>query len=221
MGQADLKRHVARVHRRLQARHGPARWGSPTDPVALLVETILSHNTNDRNRDVAYCALRAAYPDWQAVLQADPAALASVVRPAGLNHQKAHRIQFALRTLLDEFGALTLEPLRAQTADEARAWLTRLPGVGKKTAGIVLTFGLSKPYFAVDTHINRIARRLGWVGPRQDPHDVMNALVAPDDVGPFHLQLIRHGRTTCKARKPLCQGCAISDLCPTFQREQE
>jgi len=213
MDQRRLKKQVKQVAQRLLRHQGPKRWGSTKDPVTLLVETILSHNTNDRNRDLAYRALKQTYPDWDAVLDAAPDELARVIRPAGLNHQKAERIQIALRTLLTEQGAYTLEHLMPMTVAQARDWLMQLPGVGKKTAGIVLTFGLNKPYFAVDTHINRITRRLGWVTDTQDAHDLMNVVVPPQEMGSFHMQLIEHGRSTCKARKPLCADCVLQDLC--------
>lgn len=215
MDQRHLEDSVQQVAQRLLHHQGPKRWGGTKDPVALLVETILSHNTNDRNRDLAYRALKQAYADWDAVLDAPQDELAQVIRPAGLNHQKAKRIQIALRTLLAEQGAYTLDHLSPMTVTQARNWLMQLPGVGKKTAGIVLTFGLHKPYFAVDTHINRMTRRLGWVTGTQDAHEVMNAVVPPNLMGQFHLQLIAHGRNICKARKPLCADCVLQDLCPS------
>lgn len=215
-GRQDLRRHVFQVAARLEAHYGPVQWRGGTEPLETLVETILSQNTNDRNRDMAFGALKAAYPSWDAVAQAPVGELAGVIRCAGLNHQKAVRIQNVLRTLYKEHGRFSLDHLRVLSLSDAFQALTRFPGVGKKTAGIVLTFALDKPYFPVDTHIKRITARLRWVKPGQDPHDAMNALVPPKAIRNFHLHLIWHGRDTCKARKPQCAGCVINDLCPIF-----
>lgn len=216
MGVKPLKRRVLEVSKRLEAHYGPVQWQGASDPLDTLVETILSQNTNDRNRDMAFQALKSKYPCWEAVAQAPEEALAQAIRSAGLNHQKAKRIQHILRALYQERGEYSLDYLHKVSRDQAFGELTRFPGVGKKTAGIVLTFALNKPYFPVDTHIERITARLGWVQARQDPHDVMNALVPQRRIRPFHLHLIRHGRETCKARRPLCAGCVINELCPVF-----
>ncbi len=199
-------------------------FGSPesdaSDPVETLVLTILSQNTNDRNRDRAYAALRTAYRDWDAVRTAPQDELADIIRPGGLHHQKARHIQQALERIpavgkQREFDLGFLEPL---SMNEALAWLTELPGVGKKTAGIVLLFSFRKPYFPVDTHIARIARRLGWIEPSdRDPHDALNARIESDSrlMQHLHLSLIALGRSTCHARRPACGACPLEDLCPT------
>ena len=205
----------------MQACYGPVQWQGALDPLDTLVETILSQNTNDRNRDMAFEALKKTFPTWKGVVEASPDALAQVIRSAGLHRQKAKRIQNVLRTLYEEHGRFSLDHLRPLSRAEAFQALTRFPGVGKKTAGIVLTFALNKPYFPVDTHIQRITARLGWVQSGEDPHDVMNALVPQRRIRPFHLHLIRHGRETCKARKPLCAGCVINGLCPVYSDAAE
>jgi endonuclease-3 len=214
---SDLKQQIKDAASRLEKHQGRKQWGSAQDPVALLVETILSHNTNDRNRDMAFQALQSAYPSWQNVIDTDHDDLALTIRSAGLNHQKAERIQFVLQSLLAEQGEFTLKHYESMSVAEALEAITQYPGIGKKTAGIVLTFGLNKPYFAVDTHINRISRRIGWVQEKEDAHDVMNILVPNDQKGQFHMQLIQHGRETCKARKPLCDVCVLQDMCQFFQ----
>lgn len=207
---------IPEIHLRLEAHYGPRQWKSAQDPVDVLVETILSQSTTDHNRDMAFKNLKATYAGWDEVIGISKEELAETIRFAGLHHQKAERIQTALKTLLKEQGTFSLDYLKSMAVDEAVKELTRLPGVGKKTAGIILTFALNMPYFAVDTHINRITRRLGWVPPKKDPHDVMNDLVPDDLKGPFHIQLVTHGRQTCKARKPLCDACVINKFCPVF-----
>lgn len=203
--------------------------GSPdletTDPVETLVLTILSQNTTDRNRDRAYAALRSQYADWSAVLAARPDELAAVIRPGGLHHQKARHIQTALARIRATRSPETFELgfLEQLSTQQALEWLTSLPGVGKKTAGIVLLFSFGKAYFPVDTHITRIAKRLGWIGPRErDPHSVLNAWITEDPplMRDLHLLLIELGRAVCRARRPACDVCPLHDVCPTGRHTQ-
>lgn len=206
---------LLRIASRLEELYGPIEWRSHGDPLEVLISTILSQNTNDANRDRAYESLKARFPSYEAILQADVNDLAEAIKPGGLQHQKARRIQQILRTLKAERGSFDLSYLQGLSLEEALKELLKHEGIGKKTAGIVLTFSLNKPYFPVDTHIRRIALRLRLVKRGQDPHEVMNRLVPDHLKYQLHLHLIRHGRTTCKARKPLCTQCVISDLCPT------
>jgi len=194
--------------------YGPIPWRSHGDPLDVLINTILSQNTSDRNRDLAYEALLARYDrDYDAIAHAPLDELAETIRPAGLHRQKAARIQQILKEIKAERGAYDLSHLKALSREEALRELLKFDGVGKKTAGIVLTFSLGKPYFPVDTHIARITRRLGLVKPNEDPHDVMNALVPEELKYQLHLHLIRHGRETCTARRPRCGICPLRDLC--------
>lgn len=205
---------LLRVADRLAQRYGEMEISGPRDPLAMLVLTILSQNTNDTNRDRAYEALVARYPSYETIVAADPKDVAEAIRIGGLHRQKARRIQQILREIHRDHGSYDLEHLRAMDRDEALKTLTAYKGVGLKTAGIVLTFALDKPYFPVDTHIGRIARRLGFVEDRQDPHEVMNRLVPPERMAALHLHLIEHGRETCRARKPACEVCVIRAYCP-------
>ena len=199
---------------RLEAHDGPIPWERQGDPLDVLILTILSQNTNDTNRDRAYAELQQTYSSHQAMAEAPTAELAEVIRTAGMHNQKAKSIQRALRTTYERHGAYDLSHLEKLSTEEALAELVALKGVGKKTAGIVLAFSLGKPYFPVDTHIQRITKRLGFVQKTEDPHDVMNALVPDELKFQFHIHLIQHGRDTCKARKPRCEDCVIADLCP-------
>ena len=209
---------LLRIAARFEEFYGPIPWESHGAPLDILILTILSQNTNDTNRDRAYESLKARFPSYEAIVQAHVNKLAAAIQVGGLHHQKARRIQQVLRAIKAEQGAFDLGYLRRLSREEALAELLRHEGVGKKTAGIVLTFSLNKPYFPVDTHITRITRRLRLVKRRQDPHDVMNALVPDPLKYQLHLHLIRHGRETCKARKPLCEGCVINDLCPVPEK---
>lgn len=211
-----LKAAILEVARRLEARYGPLGWRGHGDPLDVLIKTILSQNTNDANRDRAYTALRQGFPTWEAVAAAPEAAIAEAIRPGGLHRQKARVIKHVLNTLLRERGQLKLDYLADMSLEEAMRELMRFPGVGKKTAGIVLLFALKKPYFPVDTHIKRITRRLGWVK-SGDPHDKLNPLIPDELKYQLHLHLIRHGRETCRARRPRCADCILNDLCPSAQ----
>jgi endonuclease-3 len=212
------RERVLKIAERFERSYGPIPWEDHGDPLDILIQTILSQNTNDGNRDRAYKSLRECFPDYELMASVPVEELAKAIRPAGLHRQKAERIQRILRAIRTEQGSYDLSYLSDLSREEALKELLKFKGVGKKTAGIVLTFSLGKPYFPVDTHIIRITRRLGLVKKGQDPHDVMNQLVPADLKYQLHLHLIRHGRETCKARKPRCDDCVIRDLCPIPER---
>lgn len=210
--------HILRIAARFEEFYGPIMWKSHGDPLDVLILTILSQNTNDTNRDRAYESLKEKFPGYEAIVKAHVKKLAEAIKVGGLHRQKAHRIQKILCEIKAEHGRYSLDHLKKLSREEALRELLKHDGVGKKTAGIVLTFSLNKPYFPVDTHIHRITRRLRFVKKNQDPHDIMNALVPDHLKYQLHLHLIRHGRETCKARKPLCESCVINDLCPVPEK---
>jgi len=213
----ELARRAAEIHRRLLEVYGRPEWRQPLQPLDELVSTILSQNTNDRNRDAAFEALKARFPTWEAVRDAPTEEVIETIRLAGLANQKGPRIQTVLRQITAERGRLELDFLREYSPEEAHAWLMRFNGVGRKTAAIVLQFALDKPAFPVDTHIYRVSGRLGLRPPAmtvEQAHDHLAALFPPEDYGPAHLNLIRLGREVCHARKPDCPRCPLRDLCP-------
>ncbi len=215
----ELLACALQVHARLVEMYGVPE-ATPGDPVAALVNTILSQNTNDRNRDRAYERLRRRFPTWEALRDAPVEQVAAAIQTAGLAHTKAPRIQAALRRITAEQGRISLEFLARMPLQEARAWLVSLDGVGPKTAAIVLLFALNRPAFPVDTHILRVSKRLGLIPPkttRERAHVLLEGLLPPEIYYPFHLNLIRHGRETCYARKPACFRCRLFDLCPYGQ----
>lgn len=211
----DLKRKARRVHELLLKEHGEPRW-TRIDGVSELVGTILSQNTNDGNRDVAYARLRARYSTWEAVRDAPTAGVIEAIKPAGLSNQKGPRIQHALRRITEERGELNIDFLQHLPVEEARAWLMGIHGVGEKTAAIVLLFCYGMRAFPVDTHVHRVTGRLG-LRPEamnaDDTHRLMEALCPPGAEGPFHLNIIRHGREVCGARQPACERCVLARLC--------
>ncbi|MBI4308546.1 MAG: endonuclease III [Chloroflexi bacterium] len=203
--------------RRLGREYGQARAPRQWDPLSELIYTVLSQNTSDRNSTRACENLQTAYPTWEAVLAADPEDLAKTIWVGGLARIKAPRIQAILRAIVDKRGSLDLAFLREMPVPEAKAWLRQLPGVGPKTAGCVLLFSLGKPAMVVDTHVYRVAKRLGLLPARCSPdqaHDVLEALVLPEWYLPFHIYLITHGRRVCKAQRPRCAACVLEDGCP-------
>ena len=160
----------------------PARW-EPIDPLDELINTILSQNTNDLNRDRAYHALRATFPTWEAVRDAPAPQVIAAIKSAGLANQKGPRIQKVLRRITEERGELDLNFLRDWPTGEAKAWLMSLDGVGPKTASIVLLFALGRPAFPVDTHIHRVTGRLGLLPPKtsaEKAHEILEELVPPE-----------------------------------------
>lgn len=222
-GSKDLQSKTAKVHQRLLDAYGEPTWRPHMDAVSELVSTILSQNTNDVNRDVAFDRLRSQLPTWEDVRDADENAVIEAIRPAGLANQKGPRIQEALRLITRERGELDLDFLAERPVDEAKDWLCSISGVGPKTAAIVLLFALGRPAFPVDTHVHRVTKRLGLIGPkvsREKAHVELEHLVPEIAYYPFHLNLIRLGRSVCSSRSPLCPECSLRDLCDFYQAQQ-
>ncbi len=212
---------AAEAWQRLEASYGRPRNTHRLAPLDELILTVLSQHTNDRNRDRAYAALRRQYPRWEDVLAATDAAVARAIRSGGLANQKAARIRQILQQIQEERGALNLEFLRRWSATRAAAYLIRFKGVGEKTANCVLLFSMNKRAFPVDTHIHRIALRLGLAPDGSDAaeaHHRMHDLVPPADYYAVHMNLIRHGREVCQARTPACDACVLLDLCPAGRK---
>ena len=221
---SDLTAKAELIYQRLLDHLGLPAWSEPQPPLDELVSTILSQNTNDRNRDQAFHSLRARFPTWEAVRDADPAAVIEAVRIAGLANQKGPRIQAVLHQITAERGELDLAFLKDWPPEEAHAWLTRFKGVGPKTAAIVLVFSLGMPAFPVDTHVHRVSGRLGLRPPAmnaEQSHPHLAGLFRPETYGPAHLNLIRLGREICHARKPDCPHCPLTDLCDDYQQRQQ
>lgn len=216
---ADARRKAGVVHTVLMETYGHPDWRPDFEPMDELILTILSANTSDVNSGRAFERLKATYPDWQTVLDAPLDELTDVIRPAGLGPTKAPRIQAALRRLLAERGEFDISFLAELPVEEGLAWLTQFEGVGHKTASIVLLFCFNKPAFPVDTHVQRVTQRLGLAGPKDDPAKIKaiwEALAPAEWFYPLHLNLIRHGRQVCHARKPACEACPLQQQCDYF-----
>lgn len=209
-----------KIFRTLEAVYGEPAWGRKRAPVDELISTILSQNTNDANRDRAFNALKLKFPSWEDVLAAPVTDIVAAIRPAGLGPQKGPRILSVLYTIKEARGRIELDFLRGRPPDEVRAWLSRLPGVGPKTAAIVMLFALDLPAFPVDTHVHRVTGRLGLRPERMTAdaaHEHLAGLFKPEQYASAHLNLIRLGREVCHARKPDCPRCALRRMCPFFR----
>jgi endonuclease III len=221
---ASSKARALEVYQRLLETYGQPEWRNPLPALNELVSTIISQNTNDVNRDRAFEALRTAFPTWEAVRDADPELVIEAIRTAGLANQKGPRIQRVLQQITQERGKLDLEFLRDWPADEVFNWLTRFKGVGPKTASIVMLFSLDKPAFPVDTHIYRVTGRLGLRSAKttaDQAHKTLADIFPKDSYYTAHLNLIRHGREVCHARKPECPSCVLQDLCEFYSRQNK
>jgi endonuclease-3 len=196
-------------------------------PIAELVRTILSQNTNDLNRDRAYERLREALPTWVEVRDAPVEEVEEAIRPGGLAPSKAPRIQQVLRELPAEQGSAaadepTLDWLADAERDEAIEFLVGLPGVGRKTAACVMIFSFDRPEIPVDTHVYRVGGRLGLFPERasfERAHDEMLAITDPQDAYELHINLITHGRRVCRPQ-PRCEECGLRRMCPWFRRHR-
>jgi endonuclease III len=207
---------VRRIRARLAELYGVPRMPPHDHPIAELVCTVLSQSTNDRNRDVAYLRLRERFETWEAVRDAPVEEVEEAIRPGGISKVKSARIQQILQAI-SERGELSLDWLPGAGVDEARAYLCSLPGVGRKTAACVLLFAFGMHDIPVDTHVSRVGWRLGLFreGAGFDElHDAMLALTPPGAELELHVNLLRHGRRTCHARRPACEACALRRMCP-------
>ena len=213
--------NVKQIISLLGSEYGSSRWRPSHDPLSVLVRTILSQNTSDANSVPAFDKLMSAFGRWKELVAADVDEIASVIRGSGLGWIKANRIKQALTEIQQKRGKLDLDFLGELPLEQAREWLKGLPGVGDKTANCVLLFALGKPALPVDTHIFRVAKRLGLLAPNatlQDAHRILEGLVSGDNVYDFHVLMIEHGRRTCSAQRPRCSRCALRRLCPSYKK---
>ncbi len=186
-------------------------------PIAELVLTVLSQSTNDRNRDVAYFGMRERFPTWEEVRDAPVDLLEEAIRPGGISKVKSARIKSILKAI-SSGGDLSLDWLAGLSVPEAQRYLVGLPGVGRKTAACVLLFSFGMHDVPVDTHVSRVGMRLELFRPGagfEELHDTMLSITPVGEELEFHINLLRHGRRTCHARRPACGACALARMCPS------
>lgn len=209
---------IKEVIKLLKQEYGHCRWHPSRDPVDVLVETILSQNTSDANSGRAFASLKANFDSWEAAASASPEHIAEAIKCGGLSQIKAVRIKQVLQQINREQGRISLDSLKSKTMTEAEDYLMRLPGVGHKTASCVLLFSLGKPSLPVDTHVFRIARRLGLIDSKvtiDKAPGFLQKKIPPSKVYQFHVHMIEHGRRVCHARQPRCHKCILSCICPS------
>jgi endonuclease-3 len=210
------RRRVRAIRDRLRKLYGRPVNEPHGHPIAELVRTVLSQNTNDTNRDVAYDRLRERFTSWEDVRDAPEKDVIEAIRPGGLANTKGPRIQAILRELGEQPD---LDWLADADRDEALEYLTALPGVGRKTAACVFIFALGRPEIPVDTHVHRVGGRLGLFranAPFEEAHDEMLRITDPEDAYELHMNLIRHGREVCRPR-PRCDACGLRRMCPYYR----
>jgi endonuclease III len=207
---------IMTVQRRLRAQQGRFIPKPVLPVVDELVATVLSQHTSDANSDRAFARLKEAFPRWEQVADAPAGDVADAIRCGGIADQKARRIQQILAAIEEREGRINLDRLRELEDPAAETYLESLPGVGPKTAACVLAFALARAAFPVDTHVHRVATRLGWI-PAKTTADrayrILAPRVSPDIRYDLHVAMITHGRTVCRAQRPRCDRCVLRDLC--------
>ncbi len=207
---------VLAVHRRLRDEQGRFIPKPVLPVIDEVVATVLSQHTSDTNSGRAFARLKAVFPGWEQVADAPTADVADAIRCGGIADQKARRIQQILAAIEEREGRISLDRLHDLEDAAAETYLESLPGVGPKTAACVLTFALGRPAFPIDTHVHRVATRLGWL-PAKTPADKAHRLLTPRVPAgiryDLHVALVTHGRTVCRAQRPRCDRCVVRDLC--------
>lgn len=209
------------VNRRLIEAYGERRYEPRRAPMHELISTILSQRTNWRNEDLAYRQMWARFGSWEAIERAPVTELAEAIAPSNFAEVKAPNIQRTLRTIREARGVYSIDFLADLPAEEGLAWLLALPGVGLKTASLVLLFCFGKPLLPVDTHVHRVSQRLGLIGPKvmhEAAHRILLAMLPPDPplLYTFHLNMLKHGQKICTFSRPHCSKCMLRDLCDYY-----
>lgn len=219
-----LRAKLKRIEASFTEVYGPRLWRAENytdDIVGALMGTVLSQNTSDLNSGRAYQSLKAAFPGgWDDVRTANVSRVADAIRAGGLANVKAPRLQAILQDIYDRHGATNLDHIREWDDAAIRAYLRGFHGVGAKTAACVLMFNLGRPVLPVDTHVHRVASRLGLIGPKvgaDAAHDILQSLLDDSSVYSFHVHFIEHGRRVCHARRPACLSCPVRGECDFYQ----
>jgi endonuclease-3 len=206
------------IYKALQSTYGPSVWEPRFSPISELVFTILSQHTSDINSFRAYQNLVDSFDNWNSVAEAEPIHIAETIWMGGLSNVKAPRIKNVLQSIKKLRGDFDISFLKDMPLHQAKKWLCDLPGVGPKTAAVVLCFGLGMPAMPVDTHIYRVSKRLGIIDSNisaEKAHDIMDKQIPPERIFSLHVYLITHGRQICKSRKPQCVRCTLVKICPS------
>ncbi|RKU31371.1 hypothetical protein C6497_02435 [Candidatus Poribacteria bacterium] len=220
----DLSHKANIISNTLEQFMGIPKRGGTKDVLECLISTILSQNTTDVNRDKGYIQLRKKYPTWEQVLKASVKSIEEQIRIVGLGKQKAETIKNFLTWLNQEYGELSLEFIHKMDTEDAMDLLCQHKGIGIKTASVTLSFACGRDVFPVDTHIHRIAKRLGLIQQNcsaEKAHYELPLIIPEGKSYPFHMNLIYFGRQICNARKPLCDQCPLTDYCLYYKENKQ
>ena len=210
------------VYERLLKTYGEHPLKPRREPMHELISTMLSHRTTQKNEAVAFERMWARYGSWEGIRDAPVTELTKTIEPANFPEVKAPRIKEVLARIIEERGEASIEFLRDMSPEVGLEWLMSLPGVGIKTASLVLLFCFSKPVLPVDTHVHRVSQRLGLIGPKVDPtaaHAILLSLLPNDPhvLYNFHINMLKHGQQICVWASPRCERCPLTDLCNWYQ----
>ncbi|MFD2570340.1 endonuclease III domain-containing protein [Spirosoma soli] len=218
----DLAAKTLEAHQRLNDLYGLQAIYGRADPMHELIGTILSHRTTHANEVTAYRTMRERFPTWEQVRDAPLSDLIDAIKTANYPEVKAPYIQNLLTHLIRETGSANIDFLRDLSTEEAMKWLTDLPGIGLKTATLLLLFNFQKPVLPVDTHVHRVTQRIGVIGPKVSAEKAHALLLSylPHDAAVlfnFHKHFYWHGQRICTWYSPKCGECVLRDTCDYYQ----
>ncbi len=216
MSRENMEGELRTVDARLADRYGRKTQEERSDPLNGLIRTILSQSSTSTNTSRAFTSLQERFKSWADLAAASDGEIADAIRSGGLANQKAPRIKAIVQELIEERGEASLDWIDELPTAEALEYLEHFKGVGPKTAACVLLFGLGRPVFPVDTHVHRIAIRLGWIPPDTDAeaaHRLLDEMIPDDLAYQLHMNLVQHGRETCHSQNPACAQCVLLERC--------
>ncbi len=217
-----LRRKTLEVYQGLLEMHGEPDFTPRREPLHELISTMLSHRTTEANEAKAFSQMWTRFGSWEAIRDAPLPELIETIAPSNFAGAKAPNIQKTLRKIIEERGTANIDFLRDLSSDDALQWLTSLPGVGVKTATLVLLFCFHKPVLPVDTHLHRVSIRLGLIGEKtsaEAAHDILLSLLPHDAriLFNFHITMLRHGQKICVWKNPRCEQCSLRPICDWYQ----
>lgn len=210
------------THELLNKEYKRLKLGSRRSPMHEFISTMLSHRTNHADEEKAYYTMLERFSDWEGVMNADVNELADAIQTTRYPGQKAPQIQQVLRTIKEERGEISIDFLADMPVEEAMIWLTKLPGVGLKTATLLLLFNFKKPVLPVDTHVFRVSQRVGLIGAKvtaNKAHAILLDMLPKEAVElfNFHKHLFWHGQRICTFYSPKCEKCVLNSICNYYQ----
>jgi endonuclease-3 len=220
-----LQAKALEVYRRLVQAYGERPLKPRREPMHELVSTMLSHRTTQQNEAIAFERMWQYYGSWEAIRDAPVEELAAKIDTANFPGAKAPNIKEALRRIIAERGEPSIDFLADLSPEAGLAWLMSLPGVGIKTASLVLLFCYSKSVLPVDTHVHRVSQRVGLIGPKVNPtpaHALLLDLLPPEPhvLFNFHISMLQHGQKICIWGTPRCERCPLTDICDWYQENR-